>query len=109
MFSKTVAFSIIIVVIGLCFKKVGFVELGSRRRRRRRREVMAPVVKLAGVNEELQKILEANMDQVPARKRAREAFKGIQLQIDHILFKVSSFFVFLFHWFTLKTGCLLYY
>ncbi|KAF3947342.1 hypothetical protein ACB098_01G186900 [Castanea mollissima] len=66
-----------------------FDELRSRRRRRRR-EVMAPVVKLAGVDEELQKILEANMDQVPARKRAREAFKGIQLQIDHILFKMPS-------------------
>ncbi|KAK4602142.1 hypothetical protein RGQ29_011269 [Quercus rubra] len=86
MFSKTVAFSIV-VVIGLCFKKVGFVELRSRRRRRK---VMAPVVKLGGVDEELQKILEANMDQVPARKRAREAFKGIQLQIDHILFKIPS-------------------
>lgn len=105
MFSKTVAFSIV-VVIGLCFKKVGFVELRSRRRRRK---VMAPVVKLGGVDEELQKILEANMDQVPARKRAREAFKGNQLQIDHILFKVSSFFVFLSHWFTVKTGCLLNY
>ncbi|XP_023915755.2 caffeoylshikimate esterase isoform X1 [Quercus suber] len=90
MFSKTVAFSIVIVVIGLCFKKAGFVELRSRRRRRRRREVMAPVVKLSGVGEELQKILEANMDQVPARKRAREAFKGTQLQIDHILFKIPS-------------------
>ncbi|KAL0015313.1 hypothetical protein SO802_002382 [Lithocarpus litseifolius] len=89
MFSKSVAFSII-VVIGLCFKKVGFVELSRRRRRRRRREVMAPLVKLGGVDEELQKILEANMDQVPARKRAREAFKGIQLQIDHILFKIPS-------------------
>ncbi|KAL4652116.1 hypothetical protein ACB092_01G209900 [Castanea dentata] len=88
MCSKSVAFSII-VVSGLCIKKVGFVELRSRRRRRRR-EVMAPVVKLAGVDEELQKILEANMDQVPARMRAREAFKGIQLQIDHILFKMPS-------------------
>lgn len=52
---------------------------------------MAPVVKLAGVDKELKKILEANMDQVPARRRAREAFKDIQLQIDHILFKVFSF------------------
>jgi hypothetical protein len=31
------------------------------------------------------------MDEVPARKRAREAFKDIQLGIDHILFKVLFF------------------
>jgi caffeoylshikimate esterase len=60
-------------------------------RRKREAFAMAPVVKLAGVDKELKKILEANMDQVPARRRAREAFKDIQLQIDHILFKVFSF------------------
>lgn len=63
---------------------------------------MAPVVRsFPGVGEELQRILEANMDEVPARKRAREAFKDIQLGIDHILFKVMLFnFVgFLLHWF----------
>lgn len=75
----------------LCF--VG-VELKGRAwfgRRKREAFAMAPVVKLAGVDKELKKILEANMDQVPARRRAREAFKDIQLQIDHILFKVFSF------------------
>ncbi|XP_051117686.1 caffeoylshikimate esterase isoform X2 [Andrographis paniculata] len=45
------------------------------------------MVKLDGVNEELQMILDANMDDVGARRRAREAFKDIQLSIDHILFK----------------------
>ncbi|KAJ1412751.1 Serine aminopeptidase, S33 [Sesbania bispinosa] len=44
-------------------------------------------MKLPGVDAELQKILDAKMDEVPARRRAREAFKDIQLGIDHILFK----------------------
>ncbi|KAK4284241.1 hypothetical protein QN277_001100 [Acacia crassicarpa] len=48
---------------------------------------MAPRKRLPGVDDELQKILDANMDQVPSRRRAREAFKDIQLGIDHILFK----------------------
>jgi hypothetical protein len=53
---------------------------------------MAPVVRsFPGVDEELQRILEANMDEVPARRRARESFKEIQLGIDHILFKVLPF------------------
>ncbi|KAK2366247.1 acylglycerol lipase [Trifolium repens] len=43
--------------------------------------------KLPGVDEKLQKILDSKMDEVPARRKAREAFKGIQLDIDHILFK----------------------
>jgi len=43
---------------------------------------------LPGVDRELKKILNANMDEVGARRRAREAFKDIQLGIDHILFKV---------------------
>lgn len=46
------------------------------------------MVKLDGVNEELQKILDADMDFVASRRRAREAFKDIQLSIDHILFKM---------------------
>jgi hypothetical protein len=55
--------------------------------------------KLPGVDEKLQKILDSKMDEVPARRKAREAFKGIQLHIDHILFKVlimSLVFVFCF-------------
>ncbi|EPS73059.1 hypothetical protein M569_01697, partial [Genlisea aurea] len=38
-------------------------------------------------SDELQRILDANMDEVGPRRRAREAFKDIQLSIDHILFK----------------------
>ncbi|KAK6128518.1 hypothetical protein DH2020_037727 [Rehmannia glutinosa] len=50
-------------------------------------KVMGNPVKFEGVNEELQKILDADMDEVGPRRRAREAFKDIQLSIDHILFK----------------------
>ncbi|XP_059293316.1 uncharacterized protein LOC132046641 [Lycium ferocissimum] len=49
---------------------------------------MGNQVKFPGISEELQKILDADMDNVEARRRAREAFKDIQLSIDHILFKV---------------------
>ncbi|PIN23733.1 2-acylglycerol O-acyltransferase [Handroanthus impetiginosus] len=49
---------------------------------------MANPVKFDGVSEELQKILDADMDEVGPRRRAREAFKDIQLSIDHILFKM---------------------
>lgn len=51
---------------------------------------MAAAAKLEGVDDELQRILDANMDLAPARRRAREAFKEIQLGIDHLLFKVLS-------------------
>ncbi|XP_038701446.1 caffeoylshikimate esterase-like isoform X1 [Tripterygium wilfordii] len=47
--------------------------------------------KLKGlVDDELLRILDANMDEAPARRRTREAFKEIQLGIDHILFKTPS-------------------
>lgn len=51
---------------------------------------MAPPIqkRLPEVDDDLQKILDAKMDEAPARRRAREAFKDIQLGIDHILFKV---------------------
>ncbi|CAK7344357.1 unnamed protein product [Dovyalis caffra] len=44
-------------------------------------------VRFPEIDDELRKIIDANMDEVPARRRAREAFKDIQLGIDHILFK----------------------
>nr|KYP60462.1 Monoglyceride lipase [Cajanus cajan] len=44
-------------------------------------------MRIPGVSAELQKILSAKMDEVDARRRAREAFKDVQLGIDHILFK----------------------
>ncbi|KAK9272713.1 hypothetical protein L1049_003090 [Liquidambar formosana] len=49
--------------------------------------VMAKPVRLQGVDDELQRVLDAKMDHVPARRRAREAFKEIQLGLDHCLFK----------------------
>ncbi|KAK4346791.1 hypothetical protein RND71_033130 [Anisodus tanguticus] len=49
---------------------------------------MGNQMKFPGISEELQNILDADMDNVEARRRAREAFKDIQLSIDHILFKV---------------------
>ncbi|KAL3813253.1 hypothetical protein ACJIZ3_014521 [Penstemon smallii] len=51
---------------------------------------MGKPLKFEGVNEELQKILDADMDHVGPRRRAREAFKDIQLSIDHILFKMPN-------------------
>ncbi|XP_061359261.1 caffeoylshikimate esterase isoform X2 [Gastrolobium bilobum] len=56
-------------------------------KRKKRREIKESTMKLPGVNYELQKILDANMDEVSSRRRAREAIKDIQLGIDHILFK----------------------
>ncbi|KAK9114951.1 hypothetical protein Syun_021748 [Stephania yunnanensis] len=47
-------------------------------------------VRIEGISSELQGILDANMDQAPARRRAREAFKGIQSRIDHCLMKVPA-------------------
>ncbi|OIW12225.1 hypothetical protein TanjilG_06014 [Lupinus angustifolius] len=48
------------------------------------------MMKLPGIDIKLQKILYANMDEVAARRRARQAFKDIQLGIDHVLFKTPS-------------------
>ncbi|KAI4321292.1 hypothetical protein MLD38_034694 [Melastoma candidum] len=47
--------------------------------------------KLAGISDELQKLLDSNMDKAPARRRVREAFKEIQPGLDHVLFKVLVF------------------
>uniref|UniRef100_A0A6N2K861 Serine aminopeptidase S33 domain-containing protein n=1 Tax=Salix viminalis TaxID=40686 RepID=A0A6N2K861_SALVM len=64
---------------------------GKRWRRQRREKEAAPMasrpVKFPEIDDELRKIIGANMDEVPARKLAREAFKDIQLGVDHILFK----------------------
>ncbi|RDX61879.1 Caffeoylshikimate esterase, partial [Mucuna pruriens] len=77
----------------------------QRRKRSNRREVMkGSRMRLPGVDEKLQKILDAKMDQVGARRHAREALKDIQLGIDHILFKVR-FVVFGFVSFLLVFFC----
>ncbi|KAL0431312.1 UNVERIFIED_CONTAM: Caffeoylshikimate esterase, partial [Sesamum radiatum] len=59
-------------------------------KRERAVKVMGNPVKFEGVSEELQKILDADMDQVGPRRRAREAFKNIQLSIDHVLFEIAD-------------------
>uniref|UniRef100_A0A803M4D0 Serine aminopeptidase S33 domain-containing protein n=1 Tax=Chenopodium quinoa TaxID=63459 RepID=A0A803M4D0_CHEQI len=46
--------------------------------------------KFNGISDDLKKILDANMDQAPARRRARDAFKDVQLSIDHCLFKFAG-------------------
>ena len=53
-----------------------------------KRAAMVRHEKIPGISKELQKIVYANMRKVGARRLAREAFKDIQLSIDHILFKV---------------------
>ncbi|XP_047334591.1 caffeoylshikimate esterase-like [Impatiens glandulifera] len=52
------------------------------------RAVMGRPQKFQGISEEVQRLLDADMDQVKARRQAREAFKDIQLSIDHYLFKL---------------------
>ncbi|GMP28378.1 hypothetical protein CsSME_00003956 [Camellia sinensis var. sinensis] len=44
--------------------------------------------KFKGISHEVQEILEADLDDAQARRRAREAFKQVQLSIDHYLFKL---------------------
>ncbi|CAH9094689.1 unnamed protein product [Cuscuta epithymum] len=51
---------------------------------------MGKTHRFPGVSEEVQKLVDADMDFVDARRRAREAFKHIQLSVDHILFKTPS-------------------
>ncbi|KAL3527047.1 hypothetical protein ACH5RR_011703 [Cinchona calisaya] len=60
----------------------------SSLRGEKKRAAMVSFEKFPGVNDELLKIVDANMDEVGPRRRAREAFKDIQLSIDHILFKM---------------------
>ncbi|KAK1363603.1 Caffeoylshikimate esterase [Heracleum sosnowskyi] len=49
---------------------------------------MGKQVKFLQTSEDVQKLLDADMDNVSARRSAREAFKQIQLSIDHCLFKI---------------------
>ncbi|KMZ56151.1 Alpha/beta-Hydrolases superfamily protein [Zostera marina] len=47
-------------------------------------------MKFEGVSEEMKKMVSsANLDQAPERRRIREAFKDVQLEIDHYLFKAQ--------------------
>jgi len=54
------------------------------------------------MSDELQTIFLANLDEAPARRRAREAFKDIQLAIDHCLFRVSNVSSLLSHFISLR-------
>ncbi|KAF9663976.1 hypothetical protein SADUNF_Sadunf17G0108000 [Salix dunnii] len=74
------------------FCVLGCASLRGKRWRRQSREKEAASMasrplKFPEIDDELRKIIDANLDEVPARKLAREAFKDIQLGIDHILFK----------------------
>ncbi|KAL8161119.1 hypothetical protein V2J09_012608 [Rumex salicifolius] len=67
----------------------------KRKEKKERKELIAmatrsQMLKGAIEDEELKKIIDANMDEAPARRRAREAFKDIQFRIDHCLFKIPS-------------------
>ncbi|KAL2558999.1 alpha/beta-hydrolase superfamily protein [Forsythia ovata] len=44
---------------------------------------------IEGVGDELNSIASQNLDHAPARRRVRSAFTNIQLQLDHILFKMA--------------------
>lgn len=63
-------------------KKAPFFYLQRRKRKRR--------MKWEGVDENLAKFVsEANLDQAPERRKVRDAFKDVQLGIDHCLFKAQ--------------------
>ncbi|XP_057522217.1 caffeoylshikimate esterase isoform X1 [Amaranthus tricolor] len=49
-----------------------------------------PSSEINGISDDLKKIIDANMDEAPNRRHAREAFKKIQLSIDHCLFKAPT-------------------
>ncbi|RZC58270.1 hypothetical protein C5167_005570 [Papaver somniferum] len=60
----------------------------SCRRRRYISYAMAPRIEIDGIDDELSRIINSNLDHVSARRRSREVFKDIQLGIDHCLFKL---------------------
>lgn len=49
---------------------------------------MAPTTAKLENDEELRRLKEVNIDEAPARRQVRDSFKDIQLNLDHILFKV---------------------
>lgn len=48
---------------------------------------MAPTAKVDN-DDELRRVKDVNKDEAPARRHVRDSFKDIQLNLDHILFKV---------------------
>lgn len=51
---------------------------------------MPKATKFPDISDKVQKLLDADMSHVANRRRARDAFKDVQLSIDHCLFKVFS-------------------
>ncbi|XP_074279073.1 caffeoylshikimate esterase [Silene latifolia] len=49
-----------------------------------------PSSKLRDIPNDVKKLIDANLDDAVSRRRARDAFKDIQLSIDHYLFKVPT-------------------
>ncbi|XP_021763565.1 caffeoylshikimate esterase-like [Chenopodium quinoa] len=81
--------------INCCSFVVGGGERKQSKKKKKSREVSAMVTsplssKFNGISDDLKKILDANMDQAPARRRARDAFKDVQFSIDHCLFKIPT-------------------
>ncbi|KAJ8641658.1 hypothetical protein MRB53_018352 [Persea americana] len=61
----------------------------SRRKKSKSSGGVVSKMRLDGVDEDLQGLLDEDLDQAPARRRVREAFKEIQLGIDHCLLRAS--------------------
>ncbi|KAL9679421.1 hypothetical protein QQ045_017281 [Rhodiola kirilowii] len=59
-----------------------------------------------GVGEELNKIASLNLDSAPARRRVRSAFKDVQLQLDHCLFKMAPHGIRTNEWYELNSKSL---
>ncbi|CAN0915245.1 Caffeoylshikimate esterase [Linum grandiflorum] len=51
---------------------------------------MAVPVRFPEIDADIRRVVDANMEEVPARRKARDAFKDIQLNIPHLLFKTPS-------------------
>ncbi|XP_026386742.1 caffeoylshikimate esterase-like isoform X1 [Papaver somniferum] len=62
----------------------------SCRKRRYISYAMAPRIEIDGIDDELSRIINSNLDHVSARRRSHEVFKDIQLGIDHCLFKFKD-------------------
>eukprot|EP00268_Persea_americana_P043258 TRINITY_DN4345_c0_g1_i2.p1 TRINITY_DN4345_c0_g1~~TRINITY_DN4345_c0_g1_i2.p1 ORF type:complete len:276 (-),score=49.99 TRINITY_DN4345_c0_g1_i2:803-1630(-) len=85
--------------ISLCFwvsKQITYTDYYRARvsspKSKKKKKSVAEVarMRLDGVDEDLEKLLDLDLDQAPARRIVRRAFKEIQLSIDHCLFKAPN-------------------
>ncbi|KAJ0243614.1 Alpha/beta-Hydrolases superfamily protein [Hirschfeldia incana] len=67
-------------------KHLGFADKG--RTVWQRKSSMALTAKVD--NDELRRLKDVNMDEAPARRHVRDSLKGVQLNLDHILFKTPG-------------------